>query len=95
MPARTGLSFIDSARVVLADAESALNCRQIVTEAMRRGLLHTSASTPQNTLSALLREHIVKQSSASHFVQTARGKFALTEAGVKAARQHLIGLQRA
>lgn len=81
-PKKAGMSGLDAAAKVLADAGKPLTTLAIAEAAIKRGLWTTNGKTPHATLySAVIRE-IAKKGSASRFRKTDRGHFTVAK-GVK------------
>ena len=77
---REGMSGLNAAAKVLADAGQPMTCKQMVEKMLAKGLWTTSGKTPSATIySAILREINTKgkDSGGSRFVKTERGKFQL------------------
>ena len=71
-----GMSGLDAAAKILADAGEPLDCRAIAERAIAQGLWKSNGATPHATLySAMLRE-CQKKGADSRFRKAARGKFA-------------------
>ena len=71
-----GMSGLDAAAKILADAKEPLDCKTIVERAFAQKLWSSDGKTPGATIySAILRE-IAKKGTASRFQKAARGKFA-------------------
>jgi hypothetical protein len=69
---------LDAAAQVLAEAGEPLNCGEMMTRILKRGLWTTEGKTPAATLySALLRD--VRKGAASRFCKAAEGRFALSK----------------
>lgn len=73
----TNTGFIESAYVVLRQAGEPLCAEEIVSAALRLGLLSTSGKTPHATMSAALYVDIKK--GGSRFHKEGKGKFGLKE----------------
>ena len=74
-----GVGYIDAAKQVLKSAKRPLTCREIADRAIERGLLNTTAKTPQNTFHALLSRHIREYGKSSGFKKAGRGLFDLAD----------------
>lgn len=79
---RTGMSGLDAAAKVLADAGKPLTAGEMVKAMLSKGLWKTGGKTPQATIYAAILREITKKGSASRFRKTGRGHFAITK-GVK------------
>lgn len=77
MPAKAGLGFLPSAKLVLQKSDKPMSCKEIVSEALAQGYLVTSGKTPENTLYANLIRYIKSNQKSSEFVVAQPGKFAL------------------
>ena len=72
-----GLSGLDAAAKVLAEAGEPLSCKQMVERAFEKGYWQSDGKTPHATIySAILRE-IQKKGDQARFRKADRGKFAL------------------
>ena len=72
-----GMSGLEAAAKVLAEADGPLNCKQMVEAMLEKGYWQTKGLTPAATIySSVLRE-IQKNGDASRFRKTERGKFEL------------------
>jgi hypothetical protein len=70
-------SLLDAAILVLGDAKTPMNCKDIIQAILEKKLWSTIGKTPAATLySSILRE-IQKKGSEARFVKAERGKFAL------------------
>jgi hypothetical protein len=70
-----GMSGLDAAAKILADAKEPLDCKTIVERAAAKGLWKSDGKTPSATIySAIIRE-IAKKGTASRFQKATRGKF--------------------
>lgn len=77
MPAKAGLGFLPSAKLVLQKSGKPMSCKEIVIEALAQGYLVTSGKTPENTLHAILIRDIKSNKKTSEFIAVQPGKFIL------------------
>jgi hypothetical protein len=56
-------TYLEAALEVLGDAKHPLSTREILEEALRRGLIRPAGKTPEATLSAELYRHIHQEGS--------------------------------
>ena len=72
-------SGLDAAAKVLAEADGALSCKEIVERAFEKGYWQSGGQTPWATIySAILRE-IQKKGDQARFRKADRGKFTLVK----------------
>jgi predicted NUDIX family phosphoesterase len=84
-------TYLRVAEIVLGKSLVPLNAREIVDRGIDQGLFgdHVMSRTPQKSMQARLSVEILNRGSASGFVRTARGRFALRasiDPGTNAAR---------
>ena len=78
---RTGMSGLDAAAKVLADAGKAMRCGEIVEKMLGKGLWKTGGKTPAATINAAMLREARDKGKGSRFKKAGRGLFALTEKG--------------
>jgi hypothetical protein len=72
-------SALDAAAQVLAEAEQAMTCQELIVAMATRGLWSSpNGRTPASTLDAAIARAITTKGKDARFVKTERGKFALT-----------------
>jgi hypothetical protein len=76
---REGMSGLDAAARVLADAGKPLSAMEIVKSMLGKGLWKTDGKTPQATIYAAMIREIAKKGSASRFRKTERGHFTVAK----------------
>ena len=74
-----GMSGLDAAAKVLAEADGPLGCKEIVQRALERGYWQTKGLTPASTIYASILREIQKKGDASRFRKAGRGKFELAQ----------------
>jgi restriction system protein len=77
MPPKPELSALAAARVILEQAAAPLHYEEITKRILASGLWHTTGKTPAATLSALLSNSVKKRGTASPFIHTSPGHYAL------------------
>lgn len=77
MSSKSVMPALEAARVILEQASEALHYREITKRILAQGLWHTSGKTPAATISAQLSTSAKKDGSASPFIHTSRGHYAL------------------
>jgi len=77
---RDGLSGLDAAAKVLADAGKPMNCKAIVETMLAKGLWKTGGKTPAATIYAAILREVRAKGKDARFRKTERGKFEATEA---------------
>jgi restriction system protein len=77
MPPKPELSALAAARLILEQAAAPLHYEEITKRILASGIWHTSGKTPAATLSALLSNSVKKRSTASPFIHTSPGHYAL------------------
>jgi hypothetical protein len=77
---RDGLSGLDAAAKVLADAGKPLNCKEMVETMLAKGLWKTGGKTPAATIYAAILREVRANGKDARFRKTERGKFGATEA---------------
>jgi len=74
-----GMTLLDAAARLLADADGPMRCREIVDAAIERGLWAPGkGKTPDRTLSAALQREL-KKGEASRFARVGPGQFSLRQ----------------
>ena len=76
---RTGMSGLDAAAKVLADAGKPLTSQEMVEAMTKGGLWKTSGKTPHSTIYAAIIREIAKKGSGSRFRKTDRGHFTVAK----------------
>lgn len=71
--------FLDAAIEILRESSSPLGPKEIVQEAMERGLLWSEGLTPSQTMKSKISTDILKFGERSLFMRAGKGKFALRE----------------
>ena len=74
-----GLSGLDAAAKVLAEAKEPLGCKEIVERMLSKGLWQTKGRTPAATIYAAMLRECQKKGDASRFRKVERGKFELAK----------------
>jgi len=74
-----GLSGLDAAAKVLAEAGEPLNCKAIVERAFEAGYWRSDGKTPAATIYAAILREMQNKGDESRFVKAGRGLFALAE----------------
>jgi restriction system protein len=77
MPPKPKLSALAAARLILEQAAAPLHYEEITKRILDSDLWHTSGKTPAATLSALLSNSVKKRGTASPFIHTSPGHYAL------------------
>ena len=75
------VSLLDAAVKILAKAESAMSCKQIVKAIITKGLWATGGKTPHATLYSAIIRDIAANGKKSRFRKTARGRFSVNSRG--------------
>src|SRR5687768_11639999 len=83
------LSFKEAARRILLEAKEPLSPKEIVEEALERGLIKTDGATPDASMAAQLYVDVQKNPN-SPFQKVGKGKFALREQEESAGSAELI-----
>jgi hypothetical protein len=76
---KRGLSGLDAAAKVLAEAGEPLNCTTIVEHAFKAGYWWSEGKTPAATIYAAILREIQKKGDGARFRKVERGKFALAK----------------
>ncbi len=71
------LSGLDAAAKILAKAKEPMGCKDIVEQAIAKGLWSTGGKTPHATLYAAIIREIAKKGKDARFKKVARGRFQL------------------
>ncbi len=71
------LSGLDAAAQVLAKAKEPMGCKEMVEQAIGKGLWSPGGKTPQATLYAAIIREIAKKGKGARFKKVDRGRFAL------------------
>jgi len=74
-----GMSGLDAAAKVLAEAGGPLGCKQMVERMLAKGLWKTKGKTPAATIYAAIIREIGKRGSDSRFRKVDRGRFELAK----------------
>jgi len=77
---RDGLSGLDAAAKVLADAGKPMNCKAIVETMLAKGLWKTGGKTPAATIYAAILREVRAKGKEARFRKTERGLFEATAA---------------
>ena len=77
---RDGMSGLDAAAKVLADAGKPMNCKQIVETMLAKGLWKTGGRTPAATIYAAILREVRAKGKDARFRKVERGKFEATAA---------------
>jgi len=77
---RDGLSGLDAAAKVLADAGKPMNCKAIVETMLAKGLWKTGGRTPASTIYAAILREVRAKGKDARFRKTDRGQFEATAA---------------
>jgi hypothetical protein len=76
---RSGMSGLDAAAKVLADAGKPLTAQEIVEAMLGKGLWKTGGKTPHATIYAAMIREIAKKGSNGRFRKTDRGHFTVAK----------------
>ena len=74
---RDGMSGLDAAAKVLAEAGKPMNCKEMVETMLTKGLWKTGGKTPASTIYAAIIREIAKKGKDARFRKTDRGLFEL------------------
>ena len=74
-----GMSGLDAAAKVLADAGEPLGCKEMVERMLAKGLWKTSGKTPAATIYAAIIREIAKKGKDARFRKVDRGRFELAK----------------
>jgi len=77
---RDGMSGLDAAAKVLADAGKPMNCKAIVETMLAKGLWKTGGKTPAATIYAAILREVRAKGKDARFRKTDRGQFEATAA---------------
>jgi hypothetical protein len=77
---RDGMSGLDAAAKVLADAGKPMNCKAIVETMLAKGLWKTGGKTPAGTIYAAILREVRAKGKDARFRKTDRGQFEATAA---------------
>ena len=77
---RDGMSGLDAAAKVLADAGKPMNCKAMVEAMLAKGLWKTDGKTPAATIYAAIIREIATKGKEARFRKTDRGMFELSAA---------------
>jgi restriction system protein len=77
---RDGMSGLDAAAKVLADAGKPMNCKEMVETMLAKGLWKTGGRTPAATIYAAIIREIAAKGKDARFRKTDRGQFEATAA---------------
>ena len=77
---RNGMSGLDAAAKVLADAGKPMNCKEMVETMLAKGLWKTGGRTPAATIYAAIIREIAAKGKDARFRKADRGQFELTTA---------------
>ncbi len=69
------LSGLDAAAQILAKAQEPMGCKDLVEEAIAKGLWSTGGKTPHATLYAAIIREIAKKGNDARFQKVDRGRF--------------------
>ena len=71
------LSGLDAAAQILAKAKEPMGCKDMVEQALAKGLWSTGGKTPHATLYAAIIREISKKGKDARFAKVVRGRFQL------------------
>lgn len=88
MPKEKSYSALQAARLILEQADTPLHYEEITKRILANGLWHTNGKTPSTTVNAHIAVDIKRKGTASAFVRTAPGLYALNQTPAETRRSH-------